>query len=263
MIRLLVAGNSQAGSLYEAIASRQFLPGDGLSVSWFIVPGGMGPALDVVDNRLVVLGHDERYPPRILPPETAQARLDSFDVVFVSALGFVDGGFAFASPIVWQGGVAEYGVRNNPKITRLVSQAVMREVVADSLSRHDGFVFLHKLRANYRGRIIVQPFPQLSDAVAERNDWEIGRSYEDALGFSAFLGKCRDGYLEATCRELGVDLLDYPDPAFRTAGFTPRRLMRESDGCHCTGEYGAMVWRQVEALCASQDASVSGSAVTG
>lgn len=73
--------------------------------------------------------------------------------------------------------------------------------------------------------------------------------YSDFLGAHAFLTAARDACLASICSELGVTLLGPPDPAWANSAFTPRALMRDSDGVHGTIAYGAMVLGQVrEAL---------------
>lgn len=77
-------------------------------------------------------------------------------------------------------------------------------------------------------------------------------NYEDYTGFSRFLCTSRDEALRSLCTEWGAELLDFPDPAFTASGFTPRHLMRDSDGLHPLPEYGALVLRQIVARLATK-----------
>jgi hypothetical protein len=243
-MRIMVAGNSQAGAL--RVALREGFLGDDriIQPEFYVVPGGTGPAFILKNRRLVVTSFNEMFPPYQEPPDVAERPLDHFDVVLVSALGYVDGGFMYENPIPEQGYVAEFSPREGRPDRPLISCSCLADIIRPALESQAGFVFLKQLSREYKGRILVQPFPYSSTYLAEREDWGIRRSYDDYLGFNRFLFKLRDAALREICGDLGVELLDPPDISWAAEGFTPRALMRD-DGLHPLPEYGAMVLRQV------------------
>ncbi len=247
-MRVLIAGNSQAGAMFRA-AQGELRPDMGdVELYFYVIPGGTGPYFRVADDRLVVTSFNEQFPPYKDPPDVDQQDLSSFDAVVVSALGYIDGGFQYSNPIVSQGIVPEFDPLPEAAGQPLISQATLRAVVRHGLLTQPGYTFLRELSKTYGGRILVQPFPHLSDYMLERDDWPLRKFYRDVEGANRYLAALRDDTNAEICKELGVELLDYPDPAFHETGFTPRRLMRDSDGLHPEAEYGAMVLSQIAAL---------------
>src|SRR5688572_3711083 len=156
-MKVLMVGNSHAGSIRRALKERRVaLPAE-VDLKYYVVAGGLGPDLTVVDRKLVVRAFNENHPPYTDHPATLERSVTDYDLIVVSALGYVDGGFAFRSTILWQGLLAEYGPKFNPRVRTLISQACMRDVVRHGLSQQPGFVFLRELFKCYRGPVVVQP----------------------------------------------------------------------------------------------------------
>lgn len=244
-MKILVAGNSQAGALRLAVTSGLLGGAGAIRPHFFVVPGGTGPQFILKDRRLIVTSFNEKFPPYTDPAEISKPLIDDYDAIIVSALGYVDGGFLYLNAITHQGYLAEFRPRLGIPDRPLLSETVFTEVVKTALLLQPGFVFLKALAGEFRGRILVQPFPYSSSYLTEREDWELRRLYEDFLGFNRFLFRVRDVLLREICDDLGVELLPPPDPAWAVNAFTPRELMRESDGVHPMPEYGAMVLRQI------------------
>lgn len=251
-MKVLVAGNSQAGALRLALKEGLLDGEDVIRPDFYVVPGGEGPPFIIRDGKLVVTDFIPNHPPYIDPPQAGNRQVDEYDAILVSALGYVDGGFLFKNTITHQGSVADFSPREDWPVRRLISRSCMADIMRPALMLQSGFVFLRMLRESYKGRILVQPFPYSSAYMAEREDWAVRREYEDYLGFNRFLFGLRDAALRDICTDLHVDLLGPPDPAWSTDAFTPRSLMRDSDGLHPLGPYGAMVLRQVTAFLNSQ-----------
>lgn len=202
-MRLLVVGNSQAGVLKIAHDAN---PGIlGFDPFFYVVPGGTGPYMRAENDRMIVTGTIEGFPPRINPPE-ADAPLSTFDVVVVSALGYADGGWRYQNPITTSAFVPDFG----PTATgELVSPAGFRQIVNGGLQQQLGFVFLDTLRATYPGPIILQPFPRLCERLQEREDWQLRRDYKDFLGMHQLIETARCDFLKAKCEQLAVTLLPF------------------------------------------------------
>lgn len=167
-LKVLVAGNSQA-SVLRAAARMIENPATQPWPHFYVVPGGLGPHLAVAqDGVLEVTAISPKAPPYFHPVDVEHARLLDYDAIVVSALGFVDGGFAFHNSIIAQGLVAEFQPRDSAPPWHLISQATQREVVRSGFERQDGFRFLRGLREAFDGPVLVQPFPYLSDVMPER-----------------------------------------------------------------------------------------------
>lgn len=244
-MRVLVAGNSQAAALRLALKGGLLKDSLAIRPEFYVVPGGGGPYFTIADGRLAVTAFNRQFPPYTDPPDVASRQIGEYDAVVVSALGFVDGGFLYGNLIPEQGYVAEFLPRQEQPGRPLISRACLADMMRPGLMRQAGFVFLEKLRTEYAGPVLVQPFPYPSDYLIEREDWKVRQWYHDFIGFSRFLQGLRDAALQEICAGLGVTLLAAPDPSWSAQGFTPRALMRDSDGLHPMPAYGAMVWQQV------------------
>ena len=244
-MKVLVAGNSQAGALRSALKEGLLDDENIIRPDFYVIPGGFGPNFAIVDRKLVVKSFDERFPPFVDPPDAKFRSLDDYDAIVVSALGYVGGGLVHNNPIPRQGYVAEFGPRKDRPDRPLISRACFADIVRPALMRQPGFVFLQSLCAEFSGRVVVQTYPYYSTHLAEREDWEIQRYYEDFRGFNRFLLNLRDNALRDICADLGAELLGPPDPSWSMDCFTPRALMKDSDGQHPRPGYGAMVLRQI------------------
>jgi hypothetical protein len=246
-MRVLVVGNSQAGALYRSHATGAAGGGDpgGIAMDFYVVPGGTGPTLALDGRVLVPNVVVPDHPPYLSSEAVRTASIDGYDALVVSALGYVDGGFAFRNPIATQGLLAEFGPKANDLASELVSRGVFRQVIDTGLRRQHGFRLLRSSPRTTGGASWSSLGPYLSDALRDRADWWVRRCYEDAGGFHAYLNDLRDSVVAAICGELGVELLDRPDPSWAALRHTPAALMRQSDGVHATDAHGALVLRQI------------------
>jgi hypothetical protein len=235
-VRVLIVGNSQAGVLKSAHDAN---PGIlGVDPFFFVVPGGTGPYMRAEDDRMIVTGTIEGFPPRINPPE-ADSPLSTFDAVVVSALGYADGGWRYQNPITTSAFVPDF----SPKATgELASPAAFRQIVYGGLQKQLGFVFLDSLRATYRGPIILQPFPRLSERLPEREDWQLRRDYDNFLEMHHLIERARCDFLSAKAKELDIVLLPFP---FEDPWWTPATMMRDDDMVHVNVKYGSLVLEQI------------------
>ncbi len=240
-MKVLIAGNSQASPLMLALRGNLFPRDSGLVLAFNVTPGGTGPHFGIENGKLKVLDHSGPYAPHVSPADVADMRISDFDAIVVSALGFVDGGFAYPSTLVSRTVVAEFGPKPALGDVPMISQSCFRDILSTALESHPGFRFLRLLQQGYTGRILVQPFPYLSDVMIDRADWRIRRQYEDALGFHEYLNGTRDNFLERLCTTTLVELLPRPQLEARAPFFAPAAIMSERDGLHPKPEYGALV----------------------
>ena len=260
-MKVLVLGNSQAGALkraYETRATRD----SGIDLHFYVIPGGVGPDLDIVDDRLVLGAVSPKYPPYVLPVGTDTMPLSSFDAILVSALGYVDGGYAYKNAITVSGVLAEFGPRGPATVRAPVSDSCFAEMLAEGLEQQPGVRALRRLCSACGRPIFVQPFPHLSDQVAEHPDWGLAQWYDDPLGAHRVMAEAKEAALAALAEGTGARLLPYPVPHDANR-MTPRAMMRETDGVHQSDAYGALVLDQLESLLTGGDAGPKETAVAG
>lgn len=239
-MKVLIAGNSQVGPLKVAHSAGSYDPSSGIVFEFYAVPGALGPSFDICDDRLKPIKFNAEYPP-YATPAAKETPLSTYDAVVVSALGYVDGGFAYWNDISLQSVVAEFKPHRVTATSPLVAQSCFKEILAFGLERHEGVQFLRKLSKSYSGRILVQPFPYASDALIDHAGWHVRSRYVDVLGFNRFLNDARDEIIQSICDETGAKMLPRPMLSAREAAFTPAHLMSERDCLHPTEEYGAHV----------------------
>lgn len=242
-MKILVAGNSQTGCLKEAYdADPSLLPPDA-ELFFYVTPGAQGPYLAVENDKLVLTLVNEEFPPRIFPNNTSEIPVGDFDLIVVSALGYIDGGFRWENPILSLAILSEFAPTMYHKAP--VSDMCYREMVLESFRNHYGFQFIKSLRENYIGRVVVQPFPYTSDEILSRDDWHFAQKYRTTKAAHQFFAQAKNAALETLCDEFTLDLLGYPRAEWSENYFTPANLMRSSDCIHPTAEYGALVLRQI------------------
>lgn len=255
--QVLVIGNSQAGALKRAHdAAPERWRARGLALHFFVAPGGIGPDFHLTDGRLVPGEVSPTHPPYDWPPGTRATPLAAFDAILVSALGYVDGGFAYRNPIPRCGILPEFGPLGQSAARMPVSDRCFTEMMAALFERQPGIRTLRRLCAGSAVPVHVQPFPALSEAVAGHPDWGLAAMYRDPVAAHRFMLAAREGVLAAIAAETGARLL--PDPAPRTPeGFTPRALMRE-DGVHQADAYGARVLDRLAAALGGDGSTETG-----
>jgi hypothetical protein len=249
MKKVLLAGNSHASGLYKCIQAHPEAFAGLAELYFYVIPGGYGPHLVVDDGRLVLTNSSPNFPPYAVPDTTPGLPVTFFDGFVITALGYVDGGFRHSNPIVTVGVMAEYDPIVPSGILRpMLSDCCYRAVVAGALESQDGFRFLKSLRAATVKPIAVQPFPYLSDEILERPDWKLAIYYRDAEGANRFFTQAKDAALADACARSDAALLEYPDPAWKDRGLTPRHFMRSTsqDMVHSGVEYSALIVEQLK-----------------
>ena len=241
MTSLLVAGNSQAGALRNAI--NQPTPGGiaGVEVSFCFAAGGFGPNIQLIDGCPHVVPDSEKFPSQYFPDTAASRPISTYDVIVISALGYVDGGYAHLNSIVAQGCPWRY---DPAETAQLVSEACWRATVRHMLAGHFGSAFARSLRAHFAGLIIVQAFPPLSELVKAHEHWRLRAVTRDPVALALALRDIQQAHLEDLCRDIGASLLSPPTEALTADGFLKERFSKP-DFIHCKPEFGQLVWDQI------------------
>ena len=250
-MNILIAGNSQAGCLKRALDSSsedRYLRLQ--NADWLVVPGGYGPNLKLNCDQIEVTSFDPRFPPRYHPSiQMMENSVNHYDVIVVSALGYTDGGFFYDNPITSDVSVHHASLRLRKKIINSVpiSRACFYEIASNKFCPGmPGFNFLRQLRSVFRGKVIVQPFPLLSEQIRDRTDWSLAKIYDNPDAANKLMLNIKDEFLANICSELQCTLLPYPSLEWRSIGFTPAEYIKPSDCLHPTDSYGALVLAQIE-----------------
>jgi hypothetical protein len=245
-VKLLIIGNSQAGALKRAWEARHnAAETTGIEMFFNVIPGGIGPDFQVVDGRLAVGSHGEKFPPYCTPPVTIDMSLNDFDAILISALGHFDGGFAYTNQITRAAVLADCGPRGEALKRAPVSDSCMGDLMAEMLELQPGIRTLRRVCAAYAGPIYVQRFPRISEAILEHANWGLRLWYEAPAKAHRILAELRDSAMEEIANDTGARLLDYPE-FDHPRGFSPRAMMRDSDCIHQSDAYADLI---IDQLC--------------
>lgn len=249
-MRVLFAGNSQVACLKKAHDLHPDILGKHAKISFYVTPGGTGPYLSLNNKQLVanLSAMNPKFPPRVYPEEAAQKPVSHYDAIVISALGYLDGGFYYPSPVPRQGLLSDFAPKQNTISNRPLSKTCYRHIIHNTLTSHQGFQFLTQLRKCYSKRIIVQPFPLMSDIIRDHPKWPLNQMYDKPLEVNEFFCKTRDAYLAKLCSDLNVELLPYPQQEWHEKFFTPAEFMNTADGMHPTELHGKMIIEQIAKL---------------
>ena len=253
VMKILFTGNSQAGCLGRALASSGRSQYPNLkSADWIVVSGGGGPYLKLDGDRIKVVSFNPQYPPRFNPSASILSRsIHEYDVIIISALGYIDGGFKHKNRISTLTSVvpACLDLREDISGAVPVTRSCFEEIAFNKWYRDPGMIgfrFLRELKRVFSGKIIVQPFPLLSEAILGNDDWYLNKIYKCKESANEFMLKIKDNMLSDSCSGLNCFLLEYPDSRWRETGFTPKEYMLDHDCMHPTRDYGELVLSQIE-----------------
>lgn len=238
-MRLLIAGNSQALCLKDAIDANPNVIPVGWEVSFVVTPGGNGPYLALDGERLVETRKHPDHPMRSSPSGAFEDPIGVYDAVLVSALGYIDGGFRFHNPFMEQGALYRFGPTGT---LPLISEGCYQETLRGLLLSQPGFRFLTNLRKIFKGRIFAQPFPLLSEAIIDHPDWRLKRHAADPVGMYRFLSSTAMKCLGKVCAEANATMLALPEGEL--AGFSPRDQLGP-DHVHPKSAFGLNMMRQL------------------
>jgi hypothetical protein len=251
-MKALVIGNSQVGALRMAAEDHP----RGAAFDFLSLPGGNGP-------RLVFDGQTVRPPEETgmvkARPETLAQGVDlaAYDLVVFSALGLSAPRAGNGQHLLNRYRVAGFGAAGAAG-EPAVSRGFMAEMIAAALARMPAAQSLRALAGRFSGPVVVQPFPipnaLLQDSGASprpEQRCDLPARYGAALWpFMGWYMGAQHGAMAALVASCGdhVTLLDYPDPDWLAAGFTPAEYAQGRDCWHMNAAYGARVLDQALAV---------------
>jgi hypothetical protein len=238
-MRILVLGNSNAGSIMRAI---HYSGIDVLSqhdLTFIVTPGGGGPYLNLSDSGNIIIDkvNDDPLMKAYCHPTSLNVdslNINDFDAVVISALTH----FSFERCVI-----ADF----KPKISssiRLVSRTEFLMSMRRSYDTSPGIIFLKKL-SKLRSNIIVQPFPRVSSSISTYEDWSASQKYNDPIGAYSFAANYLDTYLTELASVDSFTLLKHPFTPSDLNPFTPATHM-QNDFFHGNHLYASLVMKQIE-----------------
>lgn len=245
-MRILFLGNSQLGCLKGAFDEDDTVLNKH-EVYWYVTVGGDGPYLYIEGNKLKIIEDaiNPEYPPRASPECSASIPVDYYDVVVISALGYVDGGYCCRSPAQREGLLFSCKPKANDISDRYLSEECYRSIIMNCLRMQPGFVFLSNIRKFFSGQVIVQPFPMISSSIKEHPGWPLNMMYDDPVGAHKFFSEIRNDFVAQACEEARAKLLPYPSIACEDGLFTKAEMMAAPDVLHPIPSYGRLVLQQI------------------
>lgn len=251
-MKILVVGNSQAGCLKKALDHAEEREFSAMKTAdWIVIPGGTGPNLSIEDNQFKIKSFDPRFPPRYSPnKEILSSDINDYDLIIISALGYIDGGFFYSNKIANDpiNPLSSFKRKARKEYEFPLSKSCFREVMINRLGMQPGFLFYNQLKTVYTGKILVQPFPMLSSDIEFHEGWHLAHIYKNPKEVNCFLLDLKDDYLRSICNTKNTYLLPYPNKSWRLDGFTPSNFVAESDYLHPKQAYGEAVLLQLESF---------------
>lgn len=243
-MKILVVGNSNVGTLVRAYSSVQ--NDKGHEFCFFSVPGGTGPALRFRENVLELIPGSEHavHKAYSFPAGGFNGEYKKYDVIVVSALGYICGGYSYDYSIMTRNYTILDEVIEGFH-TRFVSLDEQKFLFYKFLERQSGFRFLRDLlQSDYSGKIIIQKFPRLSEACINNSSWKPSLRIKNIdVMYSRYLNWL-DEYIAGYSKYGHFKLLDDPVIDYVNGVFTPIGLM-ESDGAHANLIYGKIIFEQI------------------
>ena len=247
-MKILIVGNSQSGCLKKALdasISNQFPLTE--KADWIVIPGGTGPYASIQNGKVKINTEDPKSPPRFHPDMNILKKdIASYDVIFISALGYVDGGFYYYNDISADEKYPMASVNHKKTIRSYpLSEACYRDIVFNKLDKQAGMIFFNRLKKCVKAKILIQPFPLLSAAIMGNKEWYLNKIYNDKLSANKEIIKFKQLYLERICNQNNTYLLPYPREEWEQKGFSPEEYMT-GDMLHPNEKYGELVLTQFE-----------------
>lgn len=239
-MKVLIVGNSNVGTLIRGYKEYNFT--DMIDFTFYSVPGGTGPALRFEGELLKLIPGSEnaKYRAYSYPIDSYLGDYQSYDAILVSALGYICGGYGYDKSILSR----NYSINDQLKEgvdLRFVSLEEQKFIFWEFLNKQHGFIFLKDLLvSDYKGKVFVQKFPNLSESCLDNNSWKPSQLIEnigDTYGrYLAWL----DEYFELYSKYGDFTILYASSVNYIKKFFTPRHLM-EVDGSHGNFEYGRII----------------------
>lgn len=239
----LVVGNSHVGALRLA---KRHCP-QSVSIDYLSLPGGNGPKLRFQGRK--VLPGDNVTMINAEPKALAEgADLSTYDFVIFSALGLAAPRANNPEHLLNRYLVAGFS-ESSPQHP-VVSRGFMAEMIDAALRRIPAKHGLYRLAETFTGPIMVQPFPIANALLSTRGPdvTMLPTRYGATLWkFQGWYYRAQFAAMRALLLECGdhVRLLDYPEPGWLDAGFTPEAYAQGRDCWHMNAEYGTRVFDQV------------------
>lgn len=242
----LVLGNSHASCLKIAY-DKNYTNSTTLNLDFYITPGGYGPHFFIKNNLLEVPKFEinPKFPPRYSTESVLSTKINEYDFLIISALGFIDPGpVNSTNKITSLGCIYEF----KPKLEFIssatpVSKQLVIKCANQLLSLQRGFRLLEEIKSTYKGIIVVQRSPNFSVDILDDPNWALQR-YERTLEAHNFFNAIRGKFLESVTVGENVFLLDHPEECMHESGLTTNEFMQK-DKIHGNELYGVLVLNEI------------------
>lgn len=251
-MKLCIVGNSHAAAFKSALAADDRAAG--VSVDFFVMPGGTGPHLYKESASLFPdpLKKDKVFS-TISGAITDGLNLASFDAVMLCAAGLPSHRNGDPDHILSR--LALGSVVHAPAWGRqIVSEAVMASAMESALHASPNFASIRLIRSVFSGPLIVQVCPLPTRALAAyKPEGEKGSNlamlYGDRVwSFLSWYYRGQVRLISAFADSLGASMIP-PEDGFLDAGFTPGKY-GTPDPWHMNTAYGRLILKRALAALA-------------
>lgn len=240
MKHICVIGNSQVGALKQGYDS---LNDPTFRASFFAIPGGGGPYLDIKDNAVSI---PEESSPRVItdivPMPSDRFDISKYDAILLSGVG----GPAIRNTNNCVGSkylVAGFIENRNYVDRQVLSKDVFSISIEKELHRSSSFLNINKISSIFNKKIYVQNFPLPTPIVLSQSDFDMQCYGKNVGEFLSWYYKKKINAMEAGVNRENVMILNYPQEWLED-GFTPIKYSSQ-DAWHMNKEFGSYFMGQL------------------
>ena len=235
MTKICVIGNSHVGALKQGYDSLNI---DSYEASFWCIPGGYGPSIDVEDGKIVVPSNRQHtVESDIVPHPGNELDLSGFDVVLLSGVGIP--AIRKQNPTLHK----KYAAGNflgegNHSGRQNLSIAMFGKLIEHELRQLDSFMNIDKLSSIFDKKILIQQFPMPTESVVNQPDFD-AHYYGNKFGyFMSWYQNEQSLVLKKHAKRRNVSLVKYP-AEWVSKGFTPSEYRSSDDSWHMNDKFGA------------------------
>lgn len=234
MKHICVIGNSQVGALKQGYDSLNDLT---YRASFFSIPGGGGPRLDIKDNAISIPEKlSMRVETDIIPLPSDRLDISEYDAILLSGVGIP--AIRNTNNTISRKYLVAGFIENRKDVDRQVlSKDVFSILVEKEVHRSPSFLNIIKISSIFNKKIYVQQFPLPTPIVSSQPDFDLQCYGENVGAFLSWYYQKQINAMEVGVSRENVLIINYPQE-WLEVGFTPVEYSSH-DAWHMNKEFGS------------------------